>query len=325
MQRVLLTAPYVGEIGWELLSWQGRVRWVFRHGRFDRVVVLGTPGKAAVYADMPGEYRPVDLHAIPGTACEDRRFLEDGKRHMTPDELRSSLAGFVNVTEGELKSAGHEVETLWPTFDSRLWSCDPGQQIFIRLQRPVRNPLPAPWVLLVKRTRAVRAASNWSPENWAELEHRLADQGVNTSAYPNEAEAAIEALSGCDLAVGQSTGGLHLAGLCGCPVVVWAKGESYRASPWEMTDRQRYETLWNPLGTPTHHHVAWEQPEPAEVAAWVTTALAAIGRRTGSSTARAKFHCLWQLRTWLTHRVVRRPSFRRWPWPVQQAIRYGLI
>jgi len=55
MMRVLVTGPYVGEIGWELMSWQARVRRVFETGGFDRLVVLGSAGRSAFYADMPLE------------------------------------------------------------------------------------------------------------------------------------------------------------------------------------------------------------------------------------------------------------------------------
>ncbi len=69
--RVLVTAPYVGEIGWELMAWQGWVRRVFARGGFDRLVVLGAARRSALYADMPLDYRTVDLSGVPGAAFLD--------------------------------------------------------------------------------------------------------------------------------------------------------------------------------------------------------------------------------------------------------------
>ncbi len=67
------------------------------------------------------------------------------------------------------------------------------------------------------------------------------------------------------------------------------------------------------------------QPEPAEVADWTLRALTAIGRRTGSGRAKAAFRTRWHMKNWIVRRVVRRDSFRQWPWPAQQYVKYQLI
>lgn len=323
--KVLLSAPFVGEIGWELLSWQGRVRRVFYQNGFDRLVVLGAPGKSAFYADMPLDYRPVDLSGLPGAAYEDRRVCEETRQPLAADTIRAGVVEHVEATLAELNAAGGETEVLWPDYSGRIWPCDAQSQTFIRFERPAVAPQPIPHVVLVQRTRRFRSADNWSSEAWAELADRLHAHGIHTSAYPNEAEAAIALLSGADLAVGQSTGGLHLAALCACPLLVWAQDESYRASPWEMTDRQRYQTLWNPLSTPVCFHAVSAGPRPETVAEWVQQALVRIGRRTGSLLASTAFRCAWRVRNCIDRRVVRRPWFRQWPWPVQRFVRYSLV
>jgi hypothetical protein len=183
---------------------------------------------------------------------------------------------------------------------------------------------PAPWVVLVQRTRQMGAA-NWRAEQWADLAERLHAQGVNTSIYPFSSEAAIEVASQCDLAVGQSTGGLHLASLCGCPQVGWSVGEGRLWTPWQMTNRQRYETFWNRLGTPVRFREVEREPEPAEVADWVMEGVRTIGRRTGSVAAKGAFRVQWLVRRWLVRHVLERRSFCRWPWPVQRLVRYQLI
>ncbi|MEP0844388.1 MAG: hypothetical protein HRF43_16945 [Phycisphaerae bacterium] len=323
--RVLLAAPFVGEIGWELLSWQARVRKVFRDGGFERLVVLGAAGRTAFYADMPLTYRVVDLSGLPGTAYEDRRLAEHPRRPVAAEVIRERLAGVVAEAAGEQRANGATVEVLWPAYAGRLWPCDAAHQAFIRFERRPGEPLAAPWVALVRRTRRFREADNWPAEHWTELRELLARQGIRADFYPDQAEAAIELLTGCDLAVGQSTGGLHLAALCGCPAVVWAQPDGYRASPWQMTDRQRYQTLWNPLGTAVDFHGLVRQPGPREVAEWVRRALARIGRRTGSRLAGLAFRCRWRTRGFIDRAVVRRPSFQHWPWAVQRFVRYSLV
>lgn len=322
--RVLLTAPYVGEIGWELMSWQGRVRRIFRRGNFDRLVVLGARGKSAFYDDMPLDYVPVDLACVPGEACEDRRVRPSDQALVGAGQIRRTLEPLVDRAMRTYRARGDEVEVLWCDFSGTIYPCDSAHQTFIRYHGPGPRPAAEPSVLLVQRSRGV-GSTNWSAMQWQDLADRLAGRGIHTSVYPSEASAAIGAASQCDLAVGQSTGGLHLASLCGCPHVVWSVGDNVRWTAWEMTNRQRYETLWNPLGTPVLFHATDTLPTPAQAADWVWEGLCKIGRRTGSPVRRFGFHRQWQFRDWLVRQVVRRPSFRRWPWPIQRFVRYGMI
>lgn len=322
--RTLLIAPYVGEIGWELMSWQGRVRLLFGQGRFDRLVVLGAPSKSAFYADMPLAYRVADLRGVPGAAYEDRRAIPPANEPLPAEAIRTILGSIVQQTSAELHEEGDDVEVLWPEYSGTVYPCESTHQAFIRFEQPCDNVYPAPWVVLVQRNRSF-GAENWQAEQWSLLEQLLQERGVHTSVYPQESQAAIAAASHCDLAVGQSTGGLHLASLCGCPQVVWSPGEHRIWTKWEITNRQRYETFWNPLGTPVRFHDTSGQPEPAKVADWVLHALTAIGRRTGSSRAKAAFRTRWHMKNWLVRRVVRRDSFRQWPWPAQQYVKYQLI
>ncbi|MBI4578295.1 MAG: hypothetical protein HY718_01240 [Planctomycetes bacterium] len=323
MSRVLLTAPYVGEIGWELMSWQGRVRWVFTRGGYDRLVVLGPAGKAGFYNGMKLDYQAVDLGYLPGTAYEDRRIVTASNELLPAERIRQCVAGLVDRAVTELTEQGGTVDTLWPAYDGTLWPCDNRHQRFMRYERPVADAPDSPWVVLVARTRAYRSGHNWPPSHWSELARRLGEHGVRTSVYPNDSEAAIAMLSGCDLAVGQSTGGLHLAALCGCPTMVWSL-QRYLMWRWEITNRQRYETWWNPLGSPVIVRELPQLPEPQDAARQVLTALRAIGRRTGSAIQRAAFRCKWAVRTALNRRVIEPRRYARWPWPVQKFVRYQL-
>jgi hypothetical protein len=323
MNRVLISAPYVGEIGWELMAWQARVRRVFAAGGYDRAIVLGGGGKAAFYDGMPLEYRALDLTHVPGTAFEDRRIISASGDLVAGGQLRQSVAGVVEHTMVECSAGGDQVDVLWPEYAGKPWPCDAKHQHFIRFERPVPRMPDQPWVVFVQRTRAHSAEKNWPADNWSQLAHLLADRGVHTTVYPCEAEAAIRMLSGCDLAVGQSTGGLHLAALCGCPSMVWSV-QPYLMWSWEITNRQRYETWWNPLGSPVIVHDVPQLPTPGEAANQVMTALGAIGRRTGSLFHHAMFRAKWRLRNSIRCRVIEPKKYAAWPWPIQRFVRYQL-
>jgi len=318
--RILLVGPYVGEIGWELMSWQGRVRLQFHQGRFDRLVVVGAAGKEAFYDDMPLDYRPVDLSSIPGQAYEDRRALPPSSEPMPADPLRAVLEPVVARIATELQQTGNEVETLWPPYSGVIHPCDDRHQRFIRFHRPCEEVPGAPWIVLVRRTRGF-GAENWTASDWDDLAARLNGRGTRTSVFPNDSRAAIKALSHCDLAVGQSTGGLHLASLCGCPHLVWSTDDNRLWTPWEISNRQRYETYWNPLGTPAIYHGDPQLPRPDRAAEWIGEALRRIGRRTGSAVSRTILRQKWRIRSGIVGGVIRTKSFRRWPWRVQKLVR----
>lgn len=322
--KILLTAPYVGEIGWELLAWQGVVRHAFRHGQFDRLVVLGAPGKAGFYTDMPGNYIDIDLSDLPGTAYEDRRWLQGTGEAVPAQSIRELLKDRVAEVVHEYSAQGHHVEEMWPEYDGRFQPVDSRHQSFIRFDQPNQEPMPTPTIVLIQRTRNHGQFRNWASDQWEQLETLLNSRGIHTRVYPHDARAAIEMLGSADLAIGQSTGGMHLAGLCGCPRVVWGM-ENYLWTQWEFTNRQRYETIWNPLGTPTVYHPVQRNPEPSEVLHWVANMLHSMGRRTGSTAQRALWRCRWHARNSLAQQLMRRSVVRRFPWPVQRWVRYGLL
>jgi len=343
--HVLVTAPYVGEIGWELMSWQARVRKIFKRGSFDRFVVLGAAGKSAFYGDMPMDYHEVDLSTLPGQPYEDRRIIyrscdvdekdpqiparsaSEGSSVgiiMTAETIRDAVLPMVELAVAKLRNQRCEVEALWPDYAGTIYPCESEHQTFVRFERSLSEPMNSPWVVLVQRSRNM-GAENWSAQQWDELSDRLRARGINTSFYPCESAEAIAVASHADLAVGQSTGGLHLASLCGCPQMVWSVGKTHLWTPWEMTNRQRYETFWNPLGTPVVFHETEDLPTVEQVSDWTIAAVQRIGRRTGSAVTRFKFRKYWCAKDWLVRNVIRRRDFKQWPWPVQRFVRYQLV
>ena len=102
--RVLVTAPYVGEIGWELMSWQARVRWCFGQSKFDRLVVIGGAGKSAFYDDMPLDYHEVDLSALPGRASEDRRVADPSGTLVPAEAIRAAVLLMVEPLVARLRN-----------------------------------------------------------------------------------------------------------------------------------------------------------------------------------------------------------------------------
>ena len=323
--KVLLTAPYVGEFGWEVMAWQGRVRRWFHEGGFDRVCVLGAPGKEALYADLPLTYRSVDLSGLPGRASMDGRVFENEGAMLEPGQIRDALALIVHHVKAELEDGGADVIERWPGFDGTLWPCAEPFQQFVRYGDDAnRSASASPCVALVRRTRACGAA-NWVSSDWDALSDRLRERGIDVVDMPLDAARAIELLSRCDLAVGQSTGGLHLASLCGCPHVVWSPEPARRWTRWQMTNRQRYDVFWNPFGTPVQYHGVDGLPSVDDAVGWTMAGMRAIGRRTGTARALMVHRQAWRLRRWVVDTVLPSQAFRRSPWRVQNFVKQAMV
>jgi len=63
-------------------------------------------------------------------------------------------------------------------------------------------------------------------------------------------ERLFDIIAAARIAIGPSSGPMHLASLCKTPHVVWA-GDRFQPVI-KANNKTRYETLWNPFNTPAH-------------------------------------------------------------------------
>jgi hypothetical protein len=233
----IFAGPWIGEFGWELFHWQGMLR-AFKDGLPGaEFIVAGRPGHAHLYRDFAARYVEVD---VPGDranrwACEgvDPRAIEFGQSSRDRgDVFLPPLAGTLHVDPANF--LGKTV-----------------RQRFIRYG----GDGPRFDVLVHARSRSFGAVRGWPTAKWAALAAALRDRGLTVASIgtPTGAdlvpgtedlrgiplEALTGALSRAAVAVGPSSGPMHLASLSGCPHVVW--------SP--VTNRRRYLVDWNPHRT----------------------------------------------------------------------------
>ena len=241
--------PWVGEFGWELCCWQGRLRKRARRG--DRIIVCSRPGHEALYEDFAADFVPfvpppgdASGYCIEGVAAESfRRLVPEGMRWLNPS------AG-----------VGHVLKNGCPYVPN---------QSYIRFGR---EPAAMEFdVIMHARDRRgpVKALRNWPAEAWSELaqslpsrwrvgwigsnEASMAFQGVDLRGLP--LSDLMKRLRAARVVVGPSSGPIHLAALCGVPHVVWSGN-----SP----DRIRYRELWNPFQVGHEFIASWE-PDVGEV------------------------------------------------------------
>lgn len=234
--KVLFAGPWLGEFGWELLCWQGFVRKVSR--AYGTTIVHCPAGREALYADFAARIIP---HAFKGTAETDRvkekavmaEALASARALMPPDADHLLPLGFQPLGRQEFVAYGRHVPGL------------------------------ATDILFHPRGRSFGAYRNWDRDKWQDLIARLSDRGYRLGCLGVRSATAevagpfadhrdkpldrtLDIIASARLVLGPSSGPMHLASLCRTPHLVWTdRGRHARGH----TNRYKYETWWNPLGT----------------------------------------------------------------------------
>lgn len=265
--ETLVAGPYTGEFGWELCAWVPRVRRLA--AAYARTIVLAPAASAAAY-EFADEFVPVQV--VPGTANE----IEGELAEPPPPPIEG--ARFLPSSEiSRLERLAFRSPALWRCLDaSKRWR---------RYGRPRSG---APDVVLSLRPGklyrgTVNLRREYPPHLAEDVAQRLRRSGLDLACIGGHENGLVDgavdlrgapltvqmdALAGARVALGPSSGPLHLAQLCGCAVVTWYDA----VSPRERADsRMRYAGLWNPLRTPLVYLDAGV-PSPAAVVAAVEQA-----------------------------------------------------
>lgn len=234
-RETLFAGPWIGEFGWELMNWQGFVRKLAHSYR--KTIVCCPAGHEALYADFAAEIHP---HRLQGTAeCNELRDIQN------PDELKR-IRELVPPDCDHLKPLGYQPFS---------------RQEFIRFG--VRSSATTVDVLFHPRGRGFGADRNWNSERWQTLLNLLRSKGYALGCIGLRAATlslkgdfldlrdqplskTLDVVASAQVVLGPSSGPMHLASLCGTPHVVWTDRRSYARG---RTNRDKYETWWNPLGT----------------------------------------------------------------------------
>lgn len=273
--------PWVGEFGWEIMCWQAFARTIAKD--YKNVFCISRPKHGYLYQDFATMYNGWD----PGVGtCN--MWLHDswikpdhdnysGKGEMPfkveisykPDSdavLRPQMFNYNHPNlEATVKAwiydpeTKHEVltEVIEPTF----------------IQYGLTEPDTAEYdqdidILFHARHRDFRDQDNWDPQKWHDLVKLCTAKGYKVAFIGSIAESITvepgQDLRGIELedlawvmghsrlCAGPSSGPMHLASLCKQEHLVWSFDRN----------RDRYETLWNPLGTPVRFidRHSWHPP-----------------------------------------------------------------
>lgn len=260
MSKILIAGPCISEFGWELMEWQGFVR--AHADKHDHTIVCSTEGLGALYADYSSTFIG---HKISGNRdCHRMREITN------PAEMQRVMS-LLKEFEMVYEKAGCEVTRISPLLPENKAV---GQRRPIDIQRFIkfgrRKSDQTYDVVIHARNRPTTFAfegHNYPLAKWNELIDLLREAGLTKIVAIGTKEqshipAGVEDKRGIDLgdvmdimasarlAIGPSSGPIHLASLCGTPHVVWARNRQQSAV--QTRNKERYEDYWNPHKTPVN-------------------------------------------------------------------------
>ena len=229
MKKILIALDIGNEFGWSLMRWQAKVRYMAKD--YNDVYVVTTPDRMFVYEDFAKPYTEITKKYHPDmwrfrdcvityiyphkTLCQsigNDKFIKFGKKVVKFNE-------FNDKTEGLLCVAVHMRKKL----DGREWGESKWQEFVEGLQKETKLPI-------------VPIGSNL----WVH----------NVLVHKYWGCSCQDILASSVLCIGPSSGAMHLASLCGCEHLVWTDRKIWNLGFKKGTNRERYETAWNPLKTP---------------------------------------------------------------------------
>jgi hypothetical protein len=243
----LVVGPWVGEFGWELMSWQGRARKLAE--RYTEVVVCSRVGHELLYADFADDFIS---HSIDGVKdCSSiRGFDVEAYRRL---DARLNKLGGVRFKPGGIFRQN--------------------EQTFVKYGHGAHV---TKYDILVHARRHIGKRSHhaYPLEEWDKLVLKLIGEGLTVAAIGTEAflpHGAVDlrsmplfyvanVVAASKLVIGPSSGPMHFASLCGTKHIVWTDKGYYSALGG--TNRARYERLWNPFKTPCRviDDYGWDPP-----------------------------------------------------------------
>lgn len=246
MSKRLVAGPWLGEFGWEVMSWQGFVRKAAVD--YDEVIVCSREGHEALYSDFSSRFIP---HQFAG--------LKDCWSVGNVDvQSLNNLKNYLRTLGGDvLKPTG-----LIPTAHQHMIP-------FGSKERGKRLGYNFDMVIHARKPIGKRPGHSWPLHLWNQLVEKLSKYriaAIGTEAFVPEGtvdmrgcglQDTMDAMAATKLVIGPSSGPMHLASLCRVPHVVWTDNKVYSAIG--ATNRERYETIWNPLKTPVTvvDHAGW--------------------------------------------------------------------
>ena len=242
--KALLVPCFPGELGWELINYAPYVNYIYSQKPYQEVHVVTRAGREAIYP-MGTHFYPIDLSS---------------KDSMGNNGPVASCNTLVQILSKRFKVKKIEFPLNGCTY------VEP--RSFIKYKANEENlkkweHIKPNSVVLCIRGRRFGSHKNWNSSNWLSLCNYLLSLNLVPVITGIKESIQFDIPTGCvnlwdqtsigdlisimqksKLVIGQSTGPMHLAALCGIPHVVWGSRRI----------QERYLDTWNPHKTMVEYH-----------------------------------------------------------------------
>lgn len=240
MGKVAFAGPCIMEFGWEIMTWVPYLRKLSHD--YEKMYISTFPGMEALYTGFHCEvvFQP---HEYPDRTDDWMNPVIAPTPLQVPDDVTCVLKMIKQYkVDGE----------------------------YVRYGSPVEKD-----VAVLFHARGIDKGSfkNWPAEKWEVLAKEFPGAksiGSGKDLYVFDTTDSmslplyrlINVIASAAIVIGQSSGVMHLASLCGTPQLVWADNKTYFNEPLE----KRYKETWNPFNT----RVTWIDcdnwnPEPQQI------------------------------------------------------------
>lgn len=268
-RKWLVAGPYTGELGWEMMVWQGYVRAIGR--RYSKVLVISYPSSSVLYENST-------------FVAHDKTLIESGFG-LGAMSRRSNQELIRNCVRNRL--ASKEYDIFLPNDLNRITRRLLLRPIFVRLKAKRSDATKFDIVFHFRDFERPGDKRKSYPHAYANRLFMLCAQGGLTcvcighpdmSYCPEGCEdrrsldmaVAIDVISNSHVIVGGSSSPMHLASLCAKPIVVWIG---------DGADIERYISYWNPHKSPVYVVTDKSfQPAPEDVFEMLSIALKDVAK-----------------------------------------------
>lgn len=272
MKKALVAGPCVSELGWELMAWQGHVRYLAltEGDEYDVILVSSSPSRKTLYDDFANEFR--------GHQVEGVRDCHSMKKIYNPMQMLMAENDLDDIAD-ELRSNDYMVRRVRPSG----WNLYKGEQTFVPygVAKWAEDRKRKYDVVIHARNRSDKTeftGTNYPLEKWNLIVGELLKRNrraccIGTKEQSYAASCAkdlrdiplaevMDVIAAAGVVVGPSSGPMHLAALCKTPHVVWS--HTRKAPSMGCNNQVRYEKVWNPFKTPVTF-IPSITPSPQEI------------------------------------------------------------
>ena len=247
--NVLLSGPWVGEFGWEIMKWVPFVRYEVENNKYDDVIICTKHGNEYLYKDIAKNFIYVNRSIKNIMGCKynnmNPSFKEDEIENIKSRYNKKTKITILSPNNETLVSNNNKLKYIKYGKVDKIYKYD------ILIHARSTNNMNSNF-------------KNWSINKWNDFalfyknkDIKIGCIGKKNLAYvvkntdnllDIDLETLCNIMANSRIILGPSSGPMHLASLCKLPHLVWTDKILY-GGIGKKDNRYRYEKLWNPFNT----------------------------------------------------------------------------